>query len=90
VEPARRGTSPLSRIIRQAWARRRLLRAGKEDVMTATTTDVVEQERDLLVRCISEAYEELRLLPGLDANGPALVWFCEHLLDAYRKAQGTA
>jgi hypothetical protein len=48
-------------------------------------SNTVEQERDLLVKCVGEAYEALRLLPGVDANGQALVWFAEHLLTAYRK-----
>ena len=47
-----------------------------------TATDTVQQEHELLVRCISDAYEDLPLLPGLDANGPALVWLAEHLLEA--------
>ncbi|HEY0451838.1 hypothetical protein [Actinophytocola sp.] len=45
----------------------------------------VEEERSLLVRVVGEAYDELRVLPGLDANGPALVWFAEHLLTAYHE-----
>jgi hypothetical protein len=45
----------------------------------------VEKERELLARAVGEAYDELRLLPGVDANGPALVWFAEHLVVAYRE-----
>jgi hypothetical protein len=42
----------------------------------------VEAERDLLVQCVEEAYEALRVIPGVDENGPALVWFADHLLQA--------
>lgn len=43
-----------------------------------------EQERDLLVKCIGEAYDALRVLPGVDANGPVLVWLTEKYLATYR------
>lgn len=52
--------------------------------MTAKT---VEAQRSMLARAIGEAYDELRLLPGIDANGPALVWFAEHLYEAYRSSR---
>ena len=42
----------------------------------------VDAERDLLRQCIEEAYETLRIIPGVDENGPALVWFADHLLQA--------
>jgi hypothetical protein len=45
----------------------------------------VETERDLLVQCIEEAYESLRVIPGVDENGPALVWFADHLLQAHSR-----
>lgn len=38
-----------------------------------------DKERDLLVRCVGEAYEVLDLIPGVNPNGPALVWVAEHL-----------
>lgn len=41
----------------------------------------------MLVRCIEEAYEALHLLPGLDANGHAVVWLADHLLEARRRLQ---
>jgi hypothetical protein len=47
--------------------------------------DTLERERELLIGCIEDAYEAIRLLPGLDANGPALVWLADHLLDARRQ-----
>lgn len=45
----------------------------------------VDAERDLLMRCIEDAYESLRLIPGVDENGPALVWFADHLLQAHAR-----
>jgi hypothetical protein len=50
---------------------------------------IVEEERSLLVKVVGEAYDELRMIPGVDANGPALVWLAERLLDAYRAAEAT-
>ena len=44
-------------------------------------------ERDILIQCVADAYEALRLVPGIDANGPALVWFAEHLLHAHRRGE---
>jgi hypothetical protein len=52
--------------------------------MTAAS-DTLEHERELLITCVEDAYESIRLLPGLDANGPALVWLADHLLDARRQ-----
>jgi hypothetical protein len=49
------------------------------------TTKTVETTRSQLARAVGEAYDELRLLPGVDANGPALVWFAEHLFEAYQR-----
>ncbi|MHA6793630.1 hypothetical protein ACVGVM_08960 [Pseudonocardia bannensis] len=55
---------------------------------TTQTKSTVDQERDLLVRCVEDAYESIRLLPGLDANGPAIVWFAEHMWEAYHRERG--
>lgn len=46
----------------------------------------VEAERNLLVQCVEEAYESLRLIPGVDENGPALVWVADHLLQAHSRS----
>jgi hypothetical protein len=51
----------------------------------ATETRLQVKERDLLVSCVSEAYESLHLIPGVDENGPVLVWLAEHLLHAHRR-----
>ena len=53
----------------------------------ADNRDPVEKERDVLVTCVEEAYEALRLLPGLDANGPAVVWLADQLLQIRRRYQ---
>jgi hypothetical protein len=53
-------------------------------------TSAVERERLLLVRCVETAYESLRLIPGMDTSGRTLVWFAGHLLQAHRRAAGTA
>ncbi|MEA2723853.1 MAG: hypothetical protein QOH59_1624 [Gemmatimonadales bacterium] len=49
-------------------------------------TNTAETERSLLVQCVEEAYESLRLIPGVDENGPALVWFAEHLHQAHSRS----
>lgn len=49
---------------------------------------IPESERTLLVRSLAEAYEELRVLPGIDANGPALVWLADQFLQVARSGQG--
>ena len=53
----------------------------------ADNRDPLEKERDVLVTCVEEAYEALRLLPGLDANGPAVVWLADQLLQIRRRYQ---
>jgi hypothetical protein len=49
-----------------------------------------DKERELLVRCIEEAYEALRVIPGLDENGPVLVWLADHLLEAHTHVEQAA
>jgi hypothetical protein len=39
--------------------------------------DVRDTRRDLIVRCVGEAYEMLDVIPGVDPNGPVLVWLAE-------------
>ena len=46
--------------------------------------NVSPKERDVLIKCIAEAREALRLLPDVEANGPALVWLASHLLEVHR------
>lgn len=45
--------------------------------MMTAQPDVREKERELIVRCVAEAYEALDLIPGVNPNGPALVWLAE-------------
>jgi hypothetical protein len=53
-----------------------------------TDTSTIERERDLLVQCIGDAYDALRVMPGVDSNGPVLVWFAEHLLAERHRENG--
>lgn len=39
--------------------------------------DVQMKERDRIARCVAEAYETLDFIPGVNPNGPALVWLAE-------------
>jgi hypothetical protein len=43
------------------------------------------KDRELLVTCVAEAHEALKFIPGVDENGPILVWMTEHLLHAHRR-----
>jgi hypothetical protein len=45
--------------------------------MMTAQRDVRDKERDLIARCVAEAYETLDLIPGVNLNGPALVWLAE-------------
>ena len=51
----------------------------------ADETDPLEKERDVLITCVEEAYEALRLLPGMNANGPVVVWLADQLLEVRRR-----
>jgi hypothetical protein len=63
-----------------------MTRAEETTMATPEDDDPVERQRIVLVKCIEEAYDSLRLMPGLDANGPALVWLAGKILQAKRKA----
>lgn len=56
----------------------------------AEAKNAFERERELLVQCIEEAYEALHLMPGVDENGPALVWLADHLLEAHTHVEQAA
>ncbi|HEX3305266.1 MAG TPA: hypothetical protein VHS32_03375 [Streptosporangiaceae bacterium] len=49
--------------------------------------DVQRNERELIVRCVADAYETLDLIPGVDPNGPALVWLAEQFRQLRRATQ---
>jgi len=51
-----------------------------------TQTDIGSKERDLVMKCIGQAYEALHLMPGVDANGPVLVWLAEQFMQIQRRA----
>jgi hypothetical protein len=57
--------------------------------MTAQT-DIESKERDLVVKCIGQAYEALHLLPGVDENGPVLVWLAEQFMQIQRRADNAS
>jgi hypothetical protein len=50
----------------------------------ADELNVSPKERDVLIKCIAEAHEALRLLPDVEGNGPALVWLASHFLEVHR------
>jgi hypothetical protein len=45
----------------------------------AATGQDLDKQRDAIVRCVGEAYELLDLLPGVNPNGPVLVWLADQL-----------
>jgi hypothetical protein len=51
-----------------------------------TQTDIGSKERDLVVKCIGQAYEALHLMPGVDEDGPVLVWLAEQFMQIQRRA----
>jgi hypothetical protein len=55
-----------------------------------TQAGIEGKERDLVVKCIGEAYEALHLMPGVDANGPVLVWLAEQFMQIHRGSEKTA
>jgi hypothetical protein len=53
--------------------------------MPTAELKVTEKDRECLVQCVTDAFEALRLIPGVDTNGPILVWLSEHFLHAHRR-----
>jgi hypothetical protein len=47
---------------------------------------VTERDRECFVRCVSDAFDALKLIPGIDANGPILVWLSGQLLHSHQKS----
>ena len=45
-----------------------------------TQAGLGKKERDFLASCVGDAYTMLDLLPGVDPNGPALVWLADQFL----------
>ena len=50
----------------------------------ADELNISQKEREVLVKCIAEAREALRLLPDVEASGPALVLLASHFLEVHR------
>ena len=55
-----------------------------------TPAGIESKERDLVVKCVGQAYEALHLMPGVDENGPVLVWLAEQFMQIQRKAEQVA
>ena len=57
-----------------------------EEMRMTTQADIGSKERDLVVKCIDEAYEALHLIPRVDENGPVLVWLADQFVQIQRRA----
>lgn len=49
----------------------------------AEELNLTQKERDILVQCVIDAYEALRIVPGVEPNGPALVWLADHIYQTH-------
>ena len=49
-----------------------------------TQTGIEDKEREFVLQCVGDAFQVLDLIPGLDPNGPALVWLAEQFLQLRR------
>ena len=49
-----------------------------------TRVGLEKKERDFLAQCVGDAHQMLDHLPGVDPNGPALVWLAEQFLQLRR------
>ena len=58
------------------------------DMMT-DELKVTEKDRECLIRCVGDAFEALKMIPGLEANGPILVWLSGQLLHLHHKGVAT-
>lgn len=63
------------------WGGVRRLYYGLGKGLTMTTQAGLEKkEREFLALCVGDAYAMLELLPGVDPNGPALVWLADQFV----------
>ena len=53
---------------------------SSEEPNMTTQAGLEKKERDFLASCVGDAYTMLDLLPGVDPNGPALVWLADQFL----------
>jgi hypothetical protein len=44
-----------------------------------------DKDRDAIVQCKADVYQTLDVIPGVDPNGPSLVWLAEKLLELRRQ-----
>ena len=55
-----------------------------------TQADFETKERDYLAQCVADAYQMLDLIPGVDPNGPPLVWLADQFLELRRRNEASA
>jgi hypothetical protein len=51
-----------------------------KEVNMTTQAGIEQKERDFLAQCVGDAYQMLDVMPGVEANGPALVWLAEQFV----------
>jgi len=59
---------------------RRLYDGLGKDLTMTTHAGLEKKEREFLAQCVGDAYTMLDLLPGVDPNGPALVWLADQFV----------
>jgi hypothetical protein len=58
--------------------------------MMTTQVGTEDKEREFVLRCVGDAYQVLDLIPGVDPNGPALVWLAEQFRQLRRQGENVA
>jgi hypothetical protein len=58
--------------------------------MMTTQVGTEDKEREFVLRCVGDAYQVLDLIPGVDPNGPALVWLAEQFLEIRRRGENAS
>jgi hypothetical protein len=61
-----------------------------EEIGMTTQAGIVDNEREFVLRCVGDAYQVLDLIPGVDPNGPALVWLAEQFRQLRRQGENVA
>ena len=51
------------------------------------TTPDEDREWDFLARCVADAYTMLDIIPGVNPNGPALVWLSDKFAQLRRRIE---
>jgi hypothetical protein len=72
----------VNRILRQGTdgAVAAAMKDSERNLNMTTQAGMEKKERDFLAQCVGDAYSMLDLLPGVDPNGPALVWLADQFL----------